>query len=154
MSANRFLLSLVAALLLSTLATANSTDVTAFLHSGSSTFEHANASVGHFSTNVGTATPMTSGSFTSHLSGTDGNADIGAMFSGLGMEGKGLTDEKAGRIVFPSRKYGPTCCEARRGIGAGQGHAALSTPEPGSLMLLSTGLMGIAGMVWRKLRLV
>ncbi len=140
MSANRFLLSLVAALLFSTLATANSTNVAAFLHSGTGAFEHANA-------------PTTFGAFNSHISGTDGNAGNGAMFSGLGMDGTGVTDDKAGRIVFPSRKYGPTCCEARRGIGAGQGHAALSTPEPGSLMLLSTGLMGIAGMVRRKLRL-
>jgi len=68
------------------------------------------------------------------------------------MGGTGITDYKAGRVVFPGRKYGPTCCEARQGIGTGQGHA-LSTPEPGSLIMLSTGLMGIAGMVRRKLRL-
>jgi hypothetical protein len=34
-----------------------------------------------------------------------------------------------------------------------QGPAPLATPEPGSLMLLSTGLMGIAGVVRRKLQL-
>jgi hypothetical protein len=34
--------------------------------------------------------------------------------------------------------------------GMGRGHT-MSTPEPGSLMLLSTGLIGIAGMTRRKL---
>jgi PEP-CTERM motif len=33
----------------------------------------------------------------------------------------------------------------------GNQKAPMSTPEPGSLMLLSTGLVGIAGMVRRKL---
>jgi hypothetical protein len=34
----------------------------------------------------------------------------------------------------------------------GSQKAPMSTPEPGSLMLLSTGLVGIAGMVRRKLQ--
>jgi hypothetical protein len=47
-------------------------------------------------------------------------------------------------------------------VGASPGHgpqefigyrsSAMSTPEPGSLMLLATGLMGIAGVAQRKLR--
>src|ERR1039458_7902294 len=63
---------------------------------------------------------------------------------------------EAGGSPFPRRKNG-ACCEARLWVGgkgiAGPSKPGLSTPEPGSLMLLSTGLMGIGGMVRRKLRL-
>jgi len=149
---NRFLLSLVVALFLSTLALANSIDATELLHSGLSANDHASTSAGYFSTSGGNSASAWLDAYDSHASPGDAwNARVGIALGPV-MDGKGITDYKAGRIVFPGRKYGPTCCEARQGIGTGQRHA-LSTPEPGSLIMLSTGLMGIAGMVRRKLRI-
>ena len=58
--------------------------------------------------------------------------------------------------LSPKRKYG-TDLIAKPGPGLElvekrtRHSPRLATPEPGSLMLLSTGLMGIAGMVRRKL---
>lgn len=145
MSANRFLLSLVAVLLLNALGSADSINVTAgSLHSRVNTY------AGHSAIQDEKAAPTVFLEYNNHISPSEnGNGGIGAVLSGMG--GKDITSSQTGRIVLPERKYGPTCCAAQRGIGTGQG-PALSTPEPGSLMLLSTGLIGIAGMLRRKLR--
>jgi len=146
MLSNRFLLSLVAALVLSTLASANSTDVTKYLHSGA------------FST-VGVKTaPTAFSAYASHRSiGTFGNPGPDTDVSGKVIYREAIAGPQAGGTVFPHRKYGPACCEAREWVGSERGpgpsKSGLSTPEPDTLMLLSTGLMGIAGMVRRKLRL-
>jgi len=153
LSANRFPLPLVVALFFSTLASADSTSVTAaFLHSGAAADNRLNTNAGDFPTNAGKVIPML-GAFASHISAASNtNARIGAMVSGKLMDGNGNTNYEATRVFFTRRQYEPTCCEARRGIAVGQGRG-MTTPEPGSLTLLSTGLMGIAGMVRRKLRL-
>jgi hypothetical protein len=150
MLSNRFLLSLVAALSLSTLASANSADVTRYLHSGAYT--------GTFST-VGVKTaPTTFLAYHSHRS-TDAlmNPGMDAAVSGKTIYGGGVAGPQAAGSVFPHRKYGPSCCLAREWVGSGRISGppkfGLSTPEPNTLMLLSTGLLGIAGMVRRKLRL-
>ena len=160
MLSNRYLLSLLAGLFLSTLASANSADVTTpYLHSG------ANNSANHvdyFPTISEKTSPTMFVAQIGHTStGAIGNTDISAMISGKPTNGGGITAREAGTFVFPKQSYGPICCGARPWIGSGRdivslgsgSKPGLSTPEPGSLMLLSTGLIGIGGMVKRKLRL-
>jgi PEP-CTERM motif len=148
--ANRFLLSLVAALFLSALAAADSTNVTAaFLHSGAGANGGANP---QFSTNSGKASPATFGVYNGHVSaGANGNARIGGAFSGTASDSRAFTGYKIGQIAPPGGMHG-TRFKNDKWNATGQGRG-LTTPEPSSLMLLSTGLMGIAGMARRKLRL-
>jgi len=143
---NRFLLSLVVALSLATLASADSINpAAAFPHSGASVYSSN-------STNGALFTPTKFVAYNSYTStGENGNARIAALLPGKLMDDNGISAYKSERINFPVPKNGPTCCAVRQGIGTGLGHG-LSTPEPGSLMLLSTGLMGIAGIMRRKLR--
>jgi PEP-CTERM motif len=151
LSVNRFLLSLVAALFLATLASADSTNVAAAILHSTGAHNPSNTSAGHSSINVARDTPTIFVKYNNDISpDRTGDVRIGVMLSRTAMDSIGGTDSQAGRISFPDRKYGPTCCTARQGIGTGLSHA-LSTPEPNSLMLLSTGLMGIAGVVRRKL---
>jgi hypothetical protein len=106
---SRFLLSLVVALSLSTLASANSIPVNmTSLHSGPSVYDRAYTSSGHFSVAGEKATPVMFGLHYNH--------------------------------IYRSDNY--------RGAGGAQW---MSTPEPASLLLLSTGLVGIAGILRRKL---
>jgi hypothetical protein len=106
---SRFLFSLVVALFLSTLASANSIPVNmTSLHSGPSVYDRAYPSPNHFSVAGEKATPMMFGAHYNH--------------------------------IYRSDNY-------HRAGGA----QCMSTPEPASLLLLSTGLIGIAGMLRRKL---
>jgi hypothetical protein len=154
MLSNRILLPLAVALFLSTLASANSTNVTtANLYPGADADNHTR----YFSTvgekiSSSTLVAQTSRSATASI----GNPGLGAAFSGKVMAGGRTGVPSAGGFAFLERMHGRSCCQIRARNWVGSGHElgskpALSTPEPGSLMLLSTGLMGIAGMVRRKL---
>ncbi len=152
MSRRHYILSLVVALFLSTLALANSIPVNlTLLHSGTSVRVGAFTAPGHFSINGLKAAPMSFDAISSHPS-RDWNAHFSGLPSGKVILGND-TANRTGRIAFPGQGYQPTCCKAQNWVGGDQGiggHGA-SVPEPGSLILLSTGLLGIAGIVRRKL---
>jgi hypothetical protein len=125
---SRLLLSLVVTLSLSTLALANSAQVTiSSFHSGSGTSvtPPAYSSVAHSSINGGTATTV--------------------------MIGKGIADSSATHGTFLGSVHGTISHKDGNWAVWNHRSAPLSTPEPGSLMLLSTGLVGVAGIVRRKL---
>jgi len=201
---SRFLLSLVVALFLSTLASANSTTVDLkFLYPGTNAYGGYYTYPYYFSINHGTATPMMCDSFINHIStGEEWNAQVSGLLSGKGLFGKDIRDYKAAGIIFlgvmnntidpnignwaiwnlfskgittdaavlavdknalflaqhaPSSEFKGLVLYTPVGGSPGQGpqefigYRTQSTPEPGSLMLLSTGLIGIAGVLRRKL---
>jgi len=153
MSRRRFPVLLVAALFVSTLALANSISVSQmFLHSGALVRGGAFASSGDFSISAGKATPMNL-AVVSNRTLDASNAHFSRLSSGKVILGDGLAN-RTGRIGFSARGYEPTCCKAANWVGGDQGYkgkGGLSAPEPGSLILLSTGLLGIAGLMRRKL---
>ncbi|HKN72897.1 MAG TPA: PEP-CTERM sorting domain-containing protein [Terriglobales bacterium] len=150
MSRRHYILSLVVALFLSTLALANSIPVNlTLLHSGTSVHGGAFTAPGHFSISGLKAAPMNFDAISSHPS-RDWNAHLSGLPSGKVMLGNGAAN-RTGRIAFPGQGYQPTCCKAQNWVGGVQGAAAAHLPEPGSLILLSTGLLGIAGIARRKL---
>jgi hypothetical protein len=155
LSRSRFLLSLVAALLLSTLASANSAPVNVnFPHSGASVYDGAYAYPTHPSIGSVTATLTMFGTVNHHAStGEAGNSNGIGLILGQPAFAKGIADYNSTRIAFQDGTHGINCYRARRPAGWNQGAPAATTPEPGSLMLLSTGLLGIAGVVRRKLLL-
>jgi|SRR5271154_281473 len=128
LSRSRFLLSLVVALSLSTLALADSAPVSnAFLHSsaGFSGWSHV------YSGSDNEKRGSHAGFSPSENTGNNGFIQV-----------HGTVNRKNGN--WGVGQVGPS---------TSQGPAPLATPEPGSLMLLSTGLIGIAGVVRRKLHL-
>jgi hypothetical protein len=150
MSRRHYILSLVVALFLSTLALANSIPVNlTLLHSGTSVHGGAFTAPGHFSISGLKAAPMNFDAISSHPS-RDWNAHLSGLPAGKVMLGNGAAN-RTGRIAFPGQGYQPTCCKAQNWVGGVQGAAAAHLPEPGSLILLSTGLLGIAGIARRKL---
>ena len=148
MLSRRFLLSLVVGLSLSTLASANSANVNmTFLHSGTGVY--ARTYMDHFSIDGGRATPAIFAASNDLVStGKSRSAYLNGPLSGTVMDGQHVTDYKTGSIASLSGMNGT---RFRTDNWAGARHG-LSTPEPASLLLLSTGLIGIAGLVRRKLR--
>jgi hypothetical protein len=121
--ANRFLLLLVAALSFTTLASADSTNVSAaFLHSRTGASGVANT---RFTTNSGMATPTSMMFVANNASDSTHIPSVGRLHTNFRLQTPKWNIEEGGH--------------------------RLSTPEPASLMLLSTGLIGIAGMLRRKL---
>jgi PEP-CTERM motif len=202
----RFLLSLVVALSLSTLASANSANVNmTFLYPGTNVSGGYYTYPYYFSINGGKATPMMCDSFNNHITvGESWKANVSGLLSGKGLFGKDIRDYKAAGIIFMGVVNGTI--DAKTGnwavwnlfvkgvttdaavlaldsnalflakhapasefkglvlytaVGSSAGHGPqefigyrgtpMATPEPGSLMLLSTGLIGIAGVLRRKL---
>ena len=207
----RYLLSLVLALFISTLASANSSSNSAtvnmkFLHPGSNTSGGFYTYPYYFSVNGGTATAMMCDAFANHVSvGESWNAHVSGLLSGKGLFGKNVMAYKAAGLIFlgvingtisategnwavwnlfdhgittnsavlaldnnalSSARYASSSefkgLALYPPVGASPGHgpqefigyrsSAISTPEPGSLTLLSTGLLGIASMLRRKFK--
>jgi hypothetical protein len=148
----RFLLSLVVALSLSALASANSATVNATsLHSGTSVYDRAYTYPNHFSMNGGKAMPVMLDASNHRIStGESWNAQGSGLISGNGTFGNGITGYRATPITFLGGRGGTSRYRVGNWVVWKQG-TPLSTPEPTSLLLLSTGLAGIAGVMRRKL---
>ena len=134
---SRVFLSLVAALSLCTLATANSVPVNVtILHSGAGVV-------------AGACARTTLNAFDSPTTRTSWNAHFAGPLSKVPFA-QGVTAYRATRFTFQGEGHGTR----RYRVGGWvvwNRRTAMSTPEPGSLMLLSTGLLGVAGMMRRKL---
>jgi hypothetical protein len=165
----RFLLSLVVALSLSTLAFANSATVNmTFLYPGTNVSGGYYTHPFYFSINGGKATHKAAGIiFMGVVNGTiDAKVGNGAVWN---LFVKGITTDAAvlaleSNALFlakhaPAHEFKGLVLDTS--VGGGPGHGPqefighrgtpLATAEPGRLMLLSTGLIGIAGMLRRNL---
>ncbi len=148
MLSSRFLLSLAVALSLSTLALANSATVNlTTLHSGSSVSSHSSITGGN-------AMPLM---FNVSNSRTSTGLSSNARGSGLLLGTSSLSQSFAGYykgtpLTFAGAKHGNISYkDGNFAVWNRGGTPALSTPEPGSLLMLSTGLIGVAGMFRRNL---
>jgi hypothetical protein len=134
----RLLLSLVVALSLSTLAAANSAPANTALPHSSTGLNY------HFSLNRANSTPVPFEAFNNHAATVEnGNS----QFSGL-LYGMNITASNSTRTPAP----GVTHNNIRFSTANWTSPAGMAAPEPGSLMLLSTGLFGIAALVRRRFR--
>jgi hypothetical protein len=85
-----------------------------------------------------------------HISmGENGNTQGGGLLSRKGAFARDTAYYTTGRIAGPGGMH-PARFGDDKWVGGGRG-SGMSAPEPGSLMLLSTGLIGIAGMMRRRL---
>lgn len=144
-SRSRLLFSLVAILFISTLALADSAPVsTAYFHSSAGVYGGAQSYSAHVTSNARTATPAIFTAFKSPSPSSYGEtsiAHVSAQFSGNErFQVHGTVNRKNGG-------WGGWGTPTVTGPGS---PSTLATPEPGSLMLLSTGLVGIAGTLRRK----
>lgn len=141
LSRSRLLSSLVVALLLSTLASADSVPVSiAYLHSSTGTNPDARSYSDHSSITQRSGMLMILAAFSSPSSEKP-NAHFNVPLFGNG------SVQVHGTI---SRKNGDWAVWHTPATTGNSG--ALATPEPSSFMLLSTGLIGIAEALRRKLR--
>ena len=139
LSRSRLLCSLVVALFLSTLALADSAPISiAYLRSGA--YAGAQSYSDHSSISQRLGTPMILAAFSSPSSEKP-DARLNAPLFGNG------SVQVHGTISRKNGDWGVWHTSVTTG-----NPGALATPEPGSLMLLSTGLLGIAGVLRRKLR--
>jgi hypothetical protein len=132
----RFLLSLVVALSVSNLAAANSAPA----NTVSPRF--ATGMNSHLSLNSAKSTPVAVEAFSNHPA-TGGN------LYGMNLYRVNLAGSNSGGVSSPDTVHNNIKFRTA-GWTNGSGHG-MAAPEPGSLMLLSTGLFGIAGIVRRKL---
>jgi hypothetical protein len=144
----RFLLSVVLALSLSTLASADSTNGTAaLLQAGTGAYGAANT---RFTSNSGTATPTSMLFVANSSSAANGNTRLsGPPFGNIMYDWKITASAPTG---IPSVRLHTNFRLRTSEWNIAEGGPGLSTPEPVSLLLLSTGLIGIAGLMRRKLR--
>lgn len=141
LSRSRLLCSLVVALFLSTLALADSAPVSiAYPHSSTGAYAGAQSYSDHSSISQRSGMPMILAAFSSPSSEKPDARLNAPLFGNASVQVHGTI----------SRKNGDWAVWHTPVTTGNQG--ALATPEPGSLMLLSTGLMGIAGVLRRKLR--
>jgi len=146
-----FLLSLAATLLLSTLALADSAPLgvpflrfdTSGVYTGARTYSDT------FSINAGKVTPILTAAFNTP-SGYSGNNRLGGLSANI-VSGQGIAAQSAVGMTYAGGTHGTIAHQQGNFARSREGSPA-ATPEPGSLMLLSTGLIGLAGLVRRKLR--
>lgn len=133
---SRLFLSLVVVLCLCTLASANSVPVhVTILHSTAGGVARP-------------AAPTMLNALTNHPAGENWNVHLAGPLSGKLSLGQDITASSATRFTVQGHNT------SRYRVGGWvvwNQRTALSTPEPGTLMLLSTGLLGVAGMMRRKL---
>ncbi len=152
-----FPLSLAVVLLLSSLASADSVPVNAtFVHSSASAGVRMNPgifAVNDSLTTKGQTTPTSLAAFNTPAPLENRNAHLSGLLLGNTGLGKDITNHGPGRFTFFGGTHGTIAHKNGDWATWHQGHATgLTAPEPGSLALLSTGLIGIAGKVRRKLR--
>ncbi|MFZ0685152.1 MAG: PEP-CTERM sorting domain-containing protein [Terriglobales bacterium] len=144
-SRTRSLLSLFAALSLSALASADSIPFTT-MSVRSNAFDNAHTDSVRLSTNTGTATPVTAPSI-SRTSGANWIAEsAGAPAKQVLAKSDATTHSTFGGAIHGTLSH-------RNGEWAqwNKGNPSpLAAPEPGGLMLLSTGLLGVAGLLRRR----
>ncbi len=140
LSRSRLLCSLVVALFLSALALADSAPVSiAYPNSSTGAYAGAQSYSGHSSISQRLGTPLILAAFSSPSSEKpDARLNV-PLFGNASVQVHGTISRKNG-------DWGVWHTSVTTGPGS------LATPEPGSLMLLSTGLIGIAGVLRRKLR--
>ena len=146
MSGRRFLLSLVVALSFSTLASADSTNGTAaLLQAGTGA---CGAAKPRFTNNSGTATPTSMMFVANSSSAANGNARHSGPPFGNVTYNRNVTASDSTQMPSAGRLHTNFRLRTLKWNIAEAGNG-LSTPEPASLLLLSTGLIGMAGLVRR-----